>query len=428
MRKFKVGLYFNNFGISGIDISRPEKGNPGIGGTLFNFITLPYYFDLEFPHEVEWYMIGEDTNKLPEHITPIHISGHRELESVFSEYQFDIFIWKPANTKHIIPLLEKYNIKGIAWCNNIPGPFELERIAHSQMVKRAVFAGHEALDTVRDHPVINKSSVIFNGFDPAPYFQSPKEELDSNLVVFLGSLHPAKCFHLMAEAWPLILKKRPEAKLIVIGSGKLYDRKIELGPFGLAEKSYEEKFTRPLLNNDGEIMESVTFAGLLGPEKIPIMKKACVGVINPHGKSEVCPGSAIEFQACGTAVVAGARYGNLDVIQNNQTGYLVKNRKQLVNKVSYLLANPKQSEFMGNKGKCFISDKFSQQKIVSQWRSCLNETMQDEPVKLVPCKPNWLYNLKVGFEILRIVKFKFGVFKNLPSVYEYIEKKKVNDT
>ena len=424
MRKLKVGLYFNNFGFSNVDLSNPELGNPGIGGTLFNFITLPYYFQKIYPGQVEWFLIGPDNNILPSDIQPVHIDKKEDLAAVLDQYNFDYLIWKPANTDWIIPLLDKYHVKGIAWCNNIPTIREMRLITDSSSVKSVVWAGHEAMDVVRDHGIINKSTVIYNGFDPSPYFNAPPQIKDSHLVVYLGSLHPAKCFHLLAEAWPHILKREPKAKLVVIGSGKLYDRNSKLGPFKLAEQQYEKMFTDPLLDKNGELDKSVTFAGLLGSEKIPIMKRASVGVINPHGKSEVCPGSAIEFQACRTPVVAGARFGNLDVIADRKTGYLVENQEKLAKKICMILNSPESIQIMGAAGKSFIERKFSQKKIMGDWHSLFERLEKNEDIGPYPMKSNWSYNMKIVFELLRVIKFKIGIFRNLPSIYEFIESRK----
>ena len=427
MKKLRICLYFNNFGFSDVNLSNPEKGNPGIGGTHFNFVTLPYYFEKNYPGRIDWYMIGKGGNLLPEHISFISINDPIEIEEVLAREKFDFFIWKPANTKGLIDILQKFKQPSIAWCNNIPGPNELESLAQSQIIKKVVFAGHEALDVVRDHSVIKKSTVIFNGFDINSIPVNDVEK-DPNLVVYMGSLVPAKCFHLLAEAWPSIIKENPKAKLKIIGSGALYDRSQKSGKFGLAESSYEDSFMKFLVDENGEILPSVVFMGLMGSEKAELLKQAQIGLINPHGKSEVCPGSAIEFQAAGTPVVAGARYGNLDVIQDDVTGKFVKSIPELIKVITHLLRDADTTKRMGQKGRKFIESKFAQEKIVADWKNLFEQLEQERPNEVFPMKSNWLYNFKIVFEILRIVKFKLGIFSKAPSIYEYIERKKGNET
>lgn len=427
-KKLKIGLYINEASNQPIDLTHPEFGNPGVGGTQYNFITLPYYFEKFFPGQFQWIFITFGSFQLPEHFEQIIISSYQDLTEFFENRTFDYFIWKPGNSSQIVALTEKYNQPSIAWCHNIPGPNELNALAKSASIKRVVFAGHEALDVVRDHAIICKSHVIWNGFDPTPY--APDEVVEKNraLVVFLGSLTEAKCFHLLAEVWPKVIAKRPKTQLQVIGSGKLYNSELVMGKHDLAEAKYESRFLKPLSDETGNLQESIKFLGLLGREKVDILKKASVGVINPHGKSEVCPGSAIEFQACHTPVVAGARYGNLDVIKNGETGFLVKNPTQLANKILWLLEHPDQANEMGRAGSQYVTRKFDQQKIVSKWKDLILDIDEKIIPKPYPMKSNWLYNFKIGFEILRIVKFKLGLFKNLPGIYEYIETKKGNES
>ena len=409
-----------------LDIQNPELGNPGLGGTQYNFITLPYYFQKNFPEHVEWSFLCSKQLLIPDHINQLTYESQDELKELIIKNHFDFVIWRPVNDDPVFEIIKTSNTSFISWIHNVPNANTLRLLAILPNIRANVFVGHEALDLVRDHAIINKSTVIYNGFDPLPYFQIPDQTRDPNLVVYLGSLHSAKCFHLLAQAWPEILRKKPNAKLVVIGSGKLYDHESELGPYGLAEKNYEEQFITPLLDSDGEIMNSVHFAGLLGEEKIPIMKKAAIGVINPHGKSEICPGSAIEFQACETPVVAGGRYGNLDVIINNKTGLLVKSNRELVDSICELLADGPKRRRLGKSGKKFISEKFSQEATVTQWRSLLDNLINGSEMTIIPVKRNLLYNFKIVFELLRIIKFKLGLFKNFPSIYEIVERSKNN--
>ena len=38
-----IGFYFFDKGLSGVDCSRPDLGNPGVGGTQYCFLLLIYY-------------------------------------------------------------------------------------------------------------------------------------------------------------------------------------------------------------------------------------------------------------------------------------------------------------------------------------------------------------------------------------------------
>ena len=48
-------------------------------------------------------------------------------------------------------------------------------------------------------------------------------------VVYLGGLNKYKGFHVLAKAWKKVLAEVSDAKLIVLGSGKLYNRETSMG-------------------------------------------------------------------------------------------------------------------------------------------------------------------------------------------------------
>ncbi len=424
MRKLKIALLFDYVGSK--DLRSPENGNPGIGGTQYNFLTLAHYYSKFFPGEVQWTFLCKDPNlKLPEFISTSYFAHESDIEDLLKTERPQLFIWRPTNEENVTEYLENTQTPGVAWIHNVPSPKTLQKLASSTLVKRVVFAGHEALDLVRDHLVIKKSTVIFNGFDDKIYKDFHQVVKEENLVVFLGSLTYAKGFHLLAQIWPDVLKKVPDANLWVIGSGKLYNENEKLGPHKIAEEKYERELLEPLLNAAGDIHPSVKFLGVLGREMIPILQKTHVGVINPHGRSEVCPGSAIEFLASGTPVVAGARYGNLDVIDHGISGFTEKNLKKLTNRIIHLLRNPELAKIMGREGAKIVNTKFDQQTIVIQWHRLLQEVMEGKTIdRVYPMKNNIFYNFKLVFELLRILKFSVGILKAMPSIYEFTQRHK----
>src|SRR5699024_7181730 len=126
---------------------------------------------------------------------------------------------------------------------------------------------------------------------------------------------PAKSFHVLAEAWPLVVKEIPEARLWVIGSSGVYGLNSGLGDRGLAEKCYEERFISSL----STVLDSVTFYGNVGKDKCSILKQVKVGVINPSGVGTFGI-SAVDFSSMEIPVISRNRYGVKDVVLQNRTG------------------------------------------------------------------------------------------------------------
>lgn len=65
----------------------------------------------------------------------------------------------------------------------------------------------------------------------------------------------------------IYIKKVPQAQLYVIGGGNLYNRNAVMGKYGIATQEYENEFMPYITDDDGKILPSVHFCGILGKEK-----------------------------------------------------------------------------------------------------------------------------------------------------------------
>lgn len=420
MPKIRVGFYIENKGYPTVDLRFPERGNPGIGGTQFTTIALAYYLRKYYPQQIESILIVNDDGLFPEGLKVCYADDDVAALSASEQANCDIFVFKSRPGDHALyDALKASTVKAIARSNNFPGVLGLQRITESPQIKSHVCVGHEQLDLLRDHAVFKKSTVIFDLFNGTHFKPESTIEKTSDTVVFLGSIVPSKGFHKLAEAWPNVLAKKPEAKLIVIGSGKLYDRNSQLGKWKVAAESYEAEGLRPFLSDGrGNIHPSVNFAGLLGEEKIEILQRADIGIVNPTGKTEVCPGSALEFQACGTPVVSIAKQGLLDTVIHKKTGLLGKKHKDLAANILYLLENPQVAEAFGRNGIDFVAEKFSAHKIARQWLALFTRVYRDEQPVQQPLKANYFYRLKLLREGLRVIKKNLPGLARLPSLLE----------
>lgn len=418
--KMKVGFYFENKGYPDIDLRYPERGNPGIGGTQFTTLALAYYLKKYYSEEIDVVLLVNAVGMFPDSLELCCVDNEAEAIASGEQKNCDIFVFKSRPGDHeVYDALRSSSIKAIARSNNFPGVAGLREISDNPQIKTHVCVGHEQLDILRDHSIFRKSTVIFDLFNSSCFKPAPDIVKTSDTVVFLGSIVPSKGFHKLAEAWPNVIKRKPNAKLIVIGSGKLYDRDSTLGRWKVAEETYEANGIRPFLADDsGNIHPSVHFAGLLGEEKIGILQRADVGVVNPTGRTEVCPGSALEFQACETPVVSIAKQGLLDTVVHNETGFLGKKDKDLADNIVYLLDNPNVAKKLGQNGSVFVERKFSERKISRQWFELFTVVCRDELPTQQPLKNNYFYRLKLLREGLRIVKNNIPVFGMLPSLLE----------
>lgn len=113
--------------------------------------------------------------------------------------------------------------------------------------------------------------------------------------------------------------------------------------------------------------------------------------------------SIAESLSCGTPVVSTkTKYGPTDIISDGKDGFLVNNEKEFIEKVSYLLNNPKIANEMGKNG-IISSSRFMPEQIINKWVSLFDELKKskthdnqyDFPGKLIKntigTKMGWVY-------------------------------------
>lgn len=237
-----------------------------------------------------------------------------------------------------------------------------------------------------------------------------------------GGLRVTKGFHILAKVWKEVVKEVPDAELHVMGGSKLYDENASTGNFGIADEKYEKRFMPYLLDDNGKVMNSVKFLGVLnGEEKINAINETKVGIANPSGFGETFCISAIEFEAMKVPVVSCKKNGLLDTVEDGKSGILVKNEKQLKDAIVTLLKDDKLNEDMGLYGEKFVREKFDIYNVCSKWKKLLEDVYNDIPQKEELINNNFKYNLKWLREFNRKIK-KAKIFNWLPPISEYEER------
>ncbi len=426
----KVGFYLRNRSVSNADLSQPEEGNPGVGGTQFNFVALPYYLKKTHPERIEPTVYANSVTRLPPQLTVKEVPTSVEAARQCARDGCDVFVFRPTDRDFELGLLEALctlDCKAVAWGHNIPlsPQSQMNALAECDSIARLVVVGQERLDQIRDHPVFQKSIRIYNGIDTEPYLPDEHIVGDGTTVVYLGSLTSPKGFHVLAEAWPSVKKEVPGAQLKVIGSARLYDEDAELGRWGVAAESYEKKFRPYLSTPDGSVDESVDFLGKMGTEKIPLLQQADIGVANPTGKTENCPGSAIEFQAAGTPVVSVGEWGLLDTVLDGKTGTLCDNQQRLSTAIADILKDKIKRQRYGKNGIKYIEKKFNFKKTCSQWVEAFEKIISKRSKKTKPIQQNLFYRFKYLREALRRAKAKSRILRVVPPLYTIVDGEKI---
>lgn len=412
----KIGILYDDGGSVGLDLRRPDLGNPGVGGSQFCFLMLVLYYKKHYPNDqILLYHTNDAGNIYGDDIECKHISDLNSFATECKKDGIDILLINFSRLKILDKSIEDNQIKTIVWVHNfITGEF-LKIAKKNRYVRRIVFVGKEQYDRYIDDDLIGKSECIFN------MFNSECEEYTRNailapIVTYTGAIVKGKGFHALAIHWKDVLKLVPNAELYVIGSGKLYDRKAKMGSYGIATEAYEHEFMPYLTDDNGDILKSVHFCGILGSEKVDIYKKTKVGVINPTARTEICPLSAIEMEACGIPVVSKFKNGMPDVIENGVTGMLSYSARDFKKNLIKLLTDDFLNEKYSVNAKKYIAEKFAPEKIIVQWNNTFNAVLNDEkPIFDKPTK-NWNNNYKWIRVINRETRKIFGFIPSVAAI------------
>ena len=221
---------------------------------------------------------------------------------------------------------------------------KVEKIINSKTLRTAnkvlVSNNNTAEVIVNEYGVTpEKISIVPNGVDLSLFNGSRKK--NPKKVVFAGAMYYHRGLDVLLEAIPKIIRKIPDAKFILLGSGNELEKLKEI----VLEKNLES---------------SVEFKGWIDRENIPQnISDASIG-IGPLRLTDVTsralPIKVLEYMAVSLPIVA--QKGTLpdDVLVNGKNGYFVDGSKDLSEKISSLLSEPDKINQMGNQSRLMVQN------------------------------------------------------------------------
>lgn len=413
----KLAILFQEDEMEHMDLSHPESGNPGVGGTAFCFLLLMKYLN-DHGDKIDYTVYQIKENLLPAGKAKKTDSIREALEQAVLDGN-EMLLIRNHQTKEAYDLMADYPLKYIVWMHNKLTIEEIRLLDRWEAVSRIICVGREMYDYYLDDNIIRKMDVVRNMFVP-PAGEMIRGDVYPPYVTYTGSLTYDKNFHLLAAAWKEIIRQVPDAQLHVIGSGKLYDQNSVMGAMGIADKEYEELFLPFLCDQQGKLLPSVFFHGIMGEEKYEIYRQSAVGVVNPMATETFCL-SAIEKGACGMPVVSRRKNGLLDTVQDGKTGILYKDVKQLAPVIVDLLVDKEKNIRMGQAAAAFARTEFLPEKILPEWIRVLMEIHTDKPAGYQKPTANpdnngkWIRRIWHGLHSIPFLK-------GLPSIHD-IQKK-----
>ncbi|MCJ0929620.1 glycosyltransferase [Virgibacillus halodenitrificans] len=178
---------------------------------------------------------------------------------------------------------------------------------------------------------------------------------DQNLAVIISRLSGLKRIDHSIKAFSKVVKKKPDARLEIWGTG---DQENALNK--LIKELHLEK--------------NVTLKGYThNPDDI--YKKGLFSILT--SKSEGFALSVLESMVNKTPVISyHIKYGPADMIVDNQNGFLVENDniEQLANKMIHMFENVDNAIEMGKKANRYINDNFNKTTYKNKWLEVVEET------------------------------------------------------
>ena len=199
--------------------------------------------------------------------------------------------------------------------------------------------------------------VIYNGVAPAQRVtdeeaQKCKAELGISgcypLLGVVGSLYPVKGHRFLLDAMPEILRRWPEARVLVIGRGEL-------------EVALKEQVERLAIG------ANVHFLGMR--QDVPRLLSVLDAFVLPS-LSEGLSLALLEAMASGKPVVATLVGGNPELIDHGRTGFLVQpeDARDLASNLVKLLSDPGMMQQFGRQGEERVRQHFSMGQMVDRYR------------------------------------------------------------
>lgn len=189
-------------------------------------------------------------------------------------------------------------------------------------------------------------------FTPEKRDEKVRQEYGSNakIVMGVGRLIKWKGFEYLIRAFPGVLKKFPQAKLVIVGKGP------------------EDENLKALAGRLKLVFgENIFLPGTVGFDKLPHMYASFDVVVSPSitvaetGEKEGQGNVVLEARASGTPVIASRSGGLVDSVDGKTTGLLFveKDYKELAERITYLLSNKPVWEKLSKNGLKYVREKYS---------------------------------------------------------------------
>jgi len=184
---------------------------------------------------------------------------------------------------------------------------------------------------------------------------------DERVVGIVATVRPVKDYATFLRAARLVLDEHPRTRFLVIGGG-VPDYKVQMVH----------------LAHELGIERQVTW---LGPQPNPLCVVPLFDVAVLSSYSEAMSNAVIEYAAAGVATVATDVGGTREVVEDGQTGFLVRSRdpQAMARRIAQLLADEDLRRTMGERARLRIKGPFSQSIILAKYAALYGQLVGHAP-------------------------------------------------
>ena len=216
-------------------------------------------------------------------------------------------------------------------------------------------------------PFRSKIQVIHDGIDTTALKPKPdvvlklgdkKISRDDEIITFVNrNLEPYRGYHIFMRALPEILRARPKARVLIVGSDG-----VSYGAKPPGNLTWKQTFLQEV--KDEIDLSRVHFLGQIPyPQFIGLLQISTVHVYLTY--PFVLSWSLLEAMACGCAIVASDTQPLREAIVHEKTGLLTPffDARQLATSVCGLLENPEKRKALGEAARQFAVENYDLQSV-----------------------------------------------------------------
>lgn len=302
------------------------------------------------------------------------------LEAAAHWVQGGITIWVNYGDDPILQRLTAAGLKPMIWVHISVSPTNRAWLESGRVAGIITVSDTARMSMLRSHRR-GRMGRIYNPLLPAfRAADSPDpDRYERRLVVFTGAAGVTKGLHRLLEMWRYVREVDSVARLVVVGTGRLYGSQRKLGAFGLATPEFEDRYVAPLVERFGSLTAAgIELAGLLGPQALQqLYSSASLGVVNMNrGEyTETFCCAAVEMLATGLPVFSVARGALPETIGLTGGACLTahKDPQLAAREFAALLADSKRLQQMGVDGARSVRELYGWEHIVGEWERLLGQ-------------------------------------------------------